>query len=75
MLVLSRKKDQRILLKIPGREDVRITVTKIDNRNRVRLGIEADSDIIVVREELDRPTQPSPEQQLLLGKPVPVEAE
>jgi carbon storage regulator CsrA len=64
MLVLSRKKDQRILLKIPGREDVRITVTKIDNRNRVRLGIEADPDIIVVREELDKPTQPSSKQSV-----------
>lgn len=53
MLVLSRKKDQSILLKVPGRKTIQITVTKIDNRNRVRLGIEADPEIIVVREELE----------------------
>lgn len=69
MLVLSRKKDQRILLKIPGREDIRITVTKIDNRNRVRLGIEADSDIVIVRDELTQHSQHSPEQ------PVPAKVE
>lgn len=58
MLVLSRKKNQRILLKVPGRKDIQITVTKIDSRNRVRLGIDADSDVVVVREELEA-NQPS----------------
>lgn len=62
MLVLSRKKDQSIILKVPGHKDIHITVTKIDNRNRVRLGIEADPEIIVVRQELehDQTNEPPP---------------
>lgn len=53
MLVLSRKKDETIVIKSPGREDIRITVVRIDNRNKVRLGIEANKDITVLRSELE----------------------
>ncbi len=57
MLVLSRKKDERIILKIPGMEqEIAITVVRIDNLNKVRLGIEAENEVIVLREEL-RKTQ------------------
>lgn len=52
MLVLTRKSEESIILKIPGMEDIRITVVRIDNRNKVRLGIEADSKITVLRQEL-----------------------
>jgi carbon storage regulator CsrA len=53
MLVLSRKKDETILLKVPGiEEDIRITVVRIDNRNKVRLGIEANKKVTVLRSEL-----------------------
>lgn len=52
MLVLSRKKDETILLKTANNEDIRITVVKIDNKNKVRLGIEAPREVSVVRSEL-----------------------
>lgn len=55
MLVLSRKKDETIILKGPGMEDIRITVVRIDNRNKVRIGIEAEKDITVLRSELTKP--------------------
>ena len=53
MLVLSRKKDEKIILKTPGHEDISITVVRIDNRNKVRLGIEANNEITVLRSELE----------------------
>lgn len=54
MLVLSRKKDEKIILKVPGfKNDIEITVVRIDNHNRVRLGIQADKEIIVLRSELE----------------------
>lgn len=52
MLVLSRKKDETILLKTSNNEDIRITVVKIDNKNKVRLGIEAPREVSVIRSEL-----------------------
>jgi carbon storage regulator CsrA len=33
-------------------EDIRITVVRIDNRNKVRIGIEANKEITVLRSEL-----------------------
>jgi sRNA-binding carbon storage regulator CsrA len=33
-------------------EDITITVVRIDNRNKVRIGIEADKKVIVLRSEL-----------------------
>jgi carbon storage regulator CsrA len=57
MLVLSRKKDETIILKGPNMEDIRITVVRIDNRNKVRIGIEAVKDITVLRSELTEPTE------------------
>lgn len=53
MLVLSRKKDETIILKGPNMEDIKITVVRIDNRNKVRIGIEAEKQITVVRQELE----------------------
>jgi carbon storage regulator CsrA len=54
MLVLSRKKDEEIILKVPGlKEDIRITVVIIDNRNKVRLGIQAQKEVTVLRSELE----------------------
>jgi carbon storage regulator CsrA len=52
MLVLSRKKDESILLQVPGQPDIKITVVRVDNLNKVRLGIEADKEITVLRSEL-----------------------
>jgi len=53
MLVLSRKKDETIILKGPDMSDIKITVVRIDNRNKVRIGIEADKEITVLRSELN----------------------
>ena len=47
MLVLSRKLGQRFHVG----HDVRVTIVKID-RNSVRIGIEAPSDVNVCREEI-----------------------
>jgi carbon storage regulator len=47
MLVLSRKKSQKIVIG----QDIRITVVKIE-RSHVRLGIDAPAGVVVLREEL-----------------------
>ena len=57
MLVLSRKKDETIIVRIPGRDDIRLTVVRIDNMNKVRIGIEADKDVVILRSELDEKIQ------------------
>ena len=53
MLVLSRKKDETILIKQPGQKPIKITVVRIDNKNKVRLGIEAEQDVSILRSELE----------------------
>lgn len=53
MLVLSRKKDETILIKQAGQKPIKITVVRIDNKNKVRLGIEADKSVTVLRSELE----------------------
>ena len=57
MLVLSRKKDETIIVRIPGREDIKLTVVRIDNLNKVRIGVEADKDVVILRSELDEKIQ------------------
>ncbi len=52
MLVLSRKKDETIVIKRDGQSDIRVTIVRIDNKNKVRVGIEADKDVTVLRSEL-----------------------
>jgi len=52
MLVLSRKKDEAIIMRIPGHDDIRLTVVRIDNMNKVRIGVEADKDVVILRSEL-----------------------
>lgn len=56
MLVLSRKKDETIILKVPNQQDIKITVVRIDNRNKVRIGIEAAKEVTVLRSELSSKT-------------------
>ena len=51
MLVLSRKEDEVIVIG-EGDDAVRITVVDIDPRGKVRLGIDAPREVIVMREEL-----------------------
>jgi carbon storage regulator CsrA len=53
MLVLSRKRDESIVIKQPGQKDIRIIIVRIDNKNKVRVGIEADKNVTVLRSELE----------------------
>ena len=53
MLVLSRKKDEQIILKGEHFKDIKITVVRIDNFNKVRIGIEADQGVSILRSELE----------------------
>jgi carbon storage regulator CsrA len=58
MLVLSRKKDEAILIKVPGYPIIKVAVVRI-GPNNCRLGIDADRSISVIREELQSdPSQP-----------------
>jgi carbon storage regulator len=51
MLVLSRKRDEKILLKTEQGEEIELTVVRIDN-NKVRLGINASDSVTILRSEL-----------------------
>lgn len=51
MLVLSRKRDEKILLKTQDGEQIELTVVRIDN-NKVRLGINAGNTVTILRSEL-----------------------
>ncbi len=55
MLVLSRKQSERIRLG----KDIVVTVVRVAG-DKVRLGIEAPSDIVVLRDELDENVAASP---------------
>jgi carbon storage regulator len=61
MLVLSRKKDQKVLVRLPGTEaEIEVTVVQID-QNRVRLGFTAPAEVTILRSELnDRQKKPQP---------------
>ena len=59
MLVLSRKRDEKILLKLNDEESIELTVVRID-ANKVRLGIQASDKITILRSELlDTPKIPA----------------
>jgi carbon storage regulator len=62
MLVLSRKVGQRILIG----DDVTVTIVRI-GQGGVRVGIDAPSSLIVVREELAQQQSPAPEKDAPLG--------
>lgn len=59
MLVLSRKKDEEIILKV-GEETIRISMIKIES-HRVRIGIEAGQKVVVLRGELLAKNQDKPD--------------
>ena len=53
MLVLSRMKDEQIVIRVPGRENP-IYITLVEPRgDRARIGVHADKDIRVDRLEVD----------------------
>lgn len=53
MLVLTRKLNESIVIKVPG-SDIIITVVRMEG-GQVRLGIDAPRDIPVIRAELLEP--------------------
>jgi len=53
MLVLSRKESQRVRLG----KDIVLTIVRVSG-DKVRLGIEAPSDLLILREELDSGQSP-----------------
>lgn len=55
MLVLSRKQSERIRLG----KDIVVTVVRVAG-DKVRLGIEAPSDMVVLRDELEPNAEASP---------------
>lgn len=61
MLVLSRKLGEKIIIG----NDIVVTVVKID-RNQVRIGIEAPSEVAVYREEIC-PSRRAPNEQTELA--------
>jgi carbon storage regulator CsrA len=54
MLVLSRKQDETIIIRVPDREDIKLTIVKIDSLNKVRIGVEAEKDVVILRSELNK---------------------
>lgn len=54
MLVLSRKKDESIVLLVAG--GIKITVLRADG-GRVKLGIDAPKDVQILRSELNESNQ------------------
>ena len=55
MLVLSRKVGESIVIN----ESIRVTVVQSAKNGRIRLGIDAPPEVIVLREELTRSCLPS----------------
>lgn len=51
MLVLSRKRDEKIILKVGDTEEIELTVVRIEP-NKVRLGIQAGPNVSILRQEL-----------------------
>ncbi len=58
MLVLSRKESEKIKLG----DSIVLTIVRV-NGDRVRLGIEAPGDMLILRHELDHPPSPDAENQ------------
>lgn len=54
MLVLSRKQDETIIIQVPDRKEIKLTIVKIDSMNKVRIGVEAEKDIVILRSELSK---------------------
>lgn len=53
MLVLSRKANEKIFVAVPGRENpIVVQIIRVRDDGVVRVGIEADRDIVIAREEL-----------------------
>lgn len=52
MLVLSRKPEESIVICGPDKKEIKITLIKIESTKRAKIGIEADSEYTILRQEL-----------------------
>ena len=53
MLVLSRKINEKIFVAVPGRENpIVVQIIRVSGDGKVSIGIEADRNIEIAREEL-----------------------
>jgi carbon storage regulator CsrA len=53
MLVLARKEGEKIILRQAGKEDIEVCIVFINyQKGQVRVGINAPSDVIALREEI-----------------------
>jgi carbon storage regulator CsrA len=52
MLVLTRKQDESITISCPDGKLIKITVCRIDDNYKVRVGIEAENEYKITRTEL-----------------------
>jgi len=53
MLVLSRERDERVIIRCPSGESIEVAVCEILGR-KVRLGFVAPASYVIDREEVDR---------------------
>lgn len=53
MLVLSRHRDESIIIRVPGGHEIKMQIVDIRG-DKVRLGIEAPKEVTVHREEVQR---------------------
>ena len=56
MLVLGRTKDESIVIKVPPSDvqrDIKIMVVRVEHGRNVRLGVDAEKDIVILRSELE----------------------
>jgi carbon storage regulator len=51
MLVLSRHRDESLILFVDGRE-IRVTIVEVRHDRKVRVGVEAEPDVVIHREEV-----------------------
>lgn len=51
LLVLSRKRDESLIVTMPDGRTIEVLVVRIDGR-QVKIGIRADQDVRIVRKEL-----------------------
>ena len=56
MLVLGRTPDESIIIKVPPsavQRDIKVMVCAVRNGYTVRLGVDAEKDIVILRTELE----------------------
>lgn len=53
MLVLTRKKSESVVITPPGMEPITIVIVDISS-NRVRIGVDAEKEVLIKRSELKK---------------------